>query len=442
MTGAVIPDIPWATDEDLAEHDATLERADAAAAFARAVDTQAYQLRVGDAARAKVAAERAGTAPPFDAGLLEDFLARPAEPPHRVDGLIPSEGGTLIVAQRKAGKTSLLLNLARALIVGDDFLGRFPVRPIGGRVGFLNFEVSGAQITRWASEAGVHPDMLYLVNLRGRRNPLSLASDRTQLAAQLRAHDVESLMVDPFGRAYTGANQNDAGEVGAFLGDLDRFARGEAGVTDVIVAAHAGWNGERSRGSTALEDWADSIVTVTKDDNGVRYLRAEGRDVAVDEDQLDYDTGTRTLTLAGAGSRRVAAKTRQLEALLPVVLELLREAPSLSGNQLDAGIKAQISSGDLEAGHSKGDGAKAAQILERRGIVVSKQGAKGARLFSIPSTSPTSPNLPVGNSDDLPDLPLSGEVVQGSHNTRDLPNPGEVAPPGPPRSGPMVGGAA
>jgi RecA-family ATPase len=75
-------------------------------------------------------------------------LARPAEPPQRIDGLMAHEAGMLLIAQRKTGKTSFGLNLARCLVTGDDFLGRFPVRPLTGRVALLNYEVSAAQLGR------------------------------------------------------------------------------------------------------------------------------------------------------------------------------------------------------------------------------------------------------------------------------------------------------
>ena len=393
------------------------ELAEPASLFERDVEAKAYDLRVLEAARDKVGAEKAAaeTVPPFDDGLLADVLARPAEPPHRVESLIPSEAGTLVVAQRKTGKTTWQLNLARSLILGGRFLGRFEVRPVAGRVGLLNFEVSAAQLARWAHESGVPDDRLYLVNLRGRRNPFNLDADREHLAERLRAHEVESLIVDPFGRAYTGKSQNDPGEVGAWLADLDRFARGDAGIADVILAAHAGWDGERTRGASALEDWADVVVTLVRgrDDGQERYLRAEGRDVLIEEDRLDYDAATRTLTLAGAGSRKSAAKVRQVEALMPAVIELLRETPLMSGNQLDGAIKSLIVSGDLEAKHSKGDGARAAQLLERRSLVASKDGPRGARLFTLlvgptSPTSPTSPDLPRGTSDDLPTSLIGG----------------------------------
>lgn len=408
--------------EDLEQREAETAELDYHASIAKRVSERVYQLRVEQIARERFRAEQAGSTPPFDAGTLSDILKRPSDPPHRVEQLIPSEAGTLVVAQRKTGKTTLQLNLARSLITGQDFLGRFGVRRIDGRVGFLNYEVSAAQIARWAQDARIPEQRLYLVNLRGRRNPLKHPEDQEALAALLRQEEIETLIVDPFGRAYTGQSQNDPGEVGAWLADLDRFARADVGAIDIILAAHAGWNGERTRGSTALEDWADSIITVVRNEQDERFLRAEGRDVSIDEDQLDHDPATRTLTLAGAGSRKTAAKVRQLDALLPVVLDLLRDAPSMSGNQLDTAIKKLKDDGVTDVQHSKGDGARAAQLLERRHMVGSKDGSRGARLFFL-LTSPTSLDLPHGKSGDLPDLPYTGEVAKGTDHT-DLPSQG------------------
>lgn len=386
----------------------------------RAVQDALSRLRVDAEARTLFAQERTARdgIPPFDAGLPSDILARPPAPPFRVDQLIPADAGTLIVAQRKTGKTTLSLNLARCLITGDDFLGRFDVQRIEGRVALLNYEVSAHQVARWAHEHHVPTDRMFMVNLRGRRNPLGNDDDRQALAAKLRDLDVEALLVDPFGRAYTGTSQNDPGEVGTFLADLDRFARGDVGARDVILSTHAGWDGERSRGSTALEDWADVIITLVRDREtpSARFLRAEGRDVSLDEDQLEHDPDTRTLTLAGAGSRKASSKQRQVEALTPAVLNLLRDAGTqLSGNQLDTALRQLINRGELDAKFTKGDGARAAQLLERRGMVASEDGARGARLFVV-ITSPTSLKLPKGAHATSPTSLLEGRSHQGSHD--------------------------
>jgi hypothetical protein len=387
-------------------------------AHERQVDVELRRLRARHDAQLRFTTELAHSEsiPPFDAGFLADILDRPEEPAHRCEGIIPADAGTLLVAQRKTGKTTLELNLARSLIDGTDFLGRFPTTKIDGNVALLNYEVSAGQLGRWADEVGIDPTRIFLVNLRGRRNPLKHPGDRASLAERLRAVGTEALIVDPFGRAYTGTSQNDPGEVGAWLTDLDVFGRSEVGARDIALTTHAGWNGERTRGSTALEDWADTIITVTRDDDGLRYLRAEGRDVLVSEDQLSFDQDTRTLSLAGAGSRRAAAKTRQAEALMPLVADILAEIPSRSGNQLDALIKKRIADEDLDLKHSKGDGAKAANLLERRGMVGSKDGPRGARLYTL-LTSPTSLTHPSGNSGDFPSSPIGREVAQGSPTT-------------------------
>jgi len=382
---------------------ADLKARQAAAADALALDNEVRAQRIRKQAAAVVAAELMGDSPPFDADLLVDVLVRPQEPPHRVDGLIPSQAGTLIVAQRKTGKTTLELNLARSLLLGHDFLDRFPVRSVTGRVGLLNYEVSAGQLARWAHEAGVPAERLYLVNLRGRRNPLGNNADREQLAAQLRQHEVESLIVDPFGRAFVGKSQNDSGEVGAWLATLDRWARGDCGVADVILTAHAGWEGERTRGASALEDWADSIVTLVrdKDDEQVRYLRAEGRDVLVEEDRLNFDADSRTLRLAGAGSRKSAAKTRNVDELVEPVVKAVAAAPGITGNKLTQALRS------AGASFNGGDEIKAAKLAVERGRLVIEDGPRNAKMYRPAlHLSDLSATSLAGTSVDLSDLPI------------------------------------
>ena len=180
--------------------------------FADDVAREVHKLRVREAAKRQFDSEKIQPATAFEAGLLGEIMSRSDSIPYRVFGLIPSNAGTLVVAQRKTGKTTLMLNLTRSLITGETFLGTLGVRKVTGRVAIINFEVSASQIASWAREAGVPGDRLYLVNLRGTRNPLNDLEARARLAALLRTQEVESLIVDPFGRACGDTNQNDAGE--------------------------------------------------------------------------------------------------------------------------------------------------------------------------------------------------------------------------------------
>lgn len=365
---------------------------DARPTYEAQVARAALQLRIRDEARAVYETQKAATNPAqsFDDGLLTEILARPAEPAHRVEGLIPTDAGTLVVAQRKVGKTTWNLNLTRALITGDDFLGTFPVRPVTGRVAILNFEVSAAQLARWAHEALVPADRLYLVNLRGRRNPLTHPADRAELADRLRAHRVETLFVDPFGRAYTGKSQNDPGEVSAWLTDLDTFARSEAGIGDLILNAHAGWDGERTRGASALEDWADSIITLTRgrDDDTNRYMRAIGRDIDIDEDALTFDPHTRTLTMAGTGSRRAKAAQDKSEELVEPVVDIVNRDPGINTKSIHLALKA--------AGHGvqANDASRAARRAAELGHITIFDLGTGKEKKHYPKTPPPTPSKP------------------------------------------------
>lgn len=327
---------------------------------------------------------------PFDAGTLVELNARPEPPPARCEGLIPAEAGTLLVAKRKAGKTTLSLGWARSLLTGEAFLGRFPTRPVAGMVAILNYEVSGHTLQRWATDARVPEDRLFIVNLRGRPNPLGDVDGRARLADLLRSVNAEALIVDTFARAFTGSSQNDAGEVGAWLADLDRFARGEVGATDLLLTAHTGWEGERTRGSSALEDWADAILTLTANTDGQRYLRAVGRDVELEEDRLDYDPESRTLTLSGAGSRHTAALSQRIEELVPEVVRIATENPGLSGGAITRTLREE------GVPFQKGEEVKALAQAASRGLLLIDNGARNAKLYRPSPTLPT-PSPPGGS---------------------------------------------
>lgn len=359
-------------------------------AFSRGVASELGKLRIRTEARRLFDAENQPAAPPFDAGTLAEILARPPLPQARIEGLMPWDANTLIVAMRKTGKTTLVLNMIRSLLTGEDFLGQFPVRPIDGSIAMLNYEVNAAALARWADEVGIDRDRLYLVNLRGRRNPLTNPDDRAKLTEDLRRRGAESLMVDPFGRAFTGSNQNDPGEVGDFLADLDVFARGEAGAKDLILTTHAGWAGERSRGSSGLEDWPDAILTMTRDpeNENVRYLKAMGRDVDLDEDELLYEPFTRSLRLAGTGSRKKGKDDRKIASLAVLVLRAAEEHPGIGASEMITKIRAMD---DAPAFHD-GDVSKAARLAAAQGqlrIVSGGQGKKSEHFIaSQPGAKP------------------------------------------------------
>jgi hypothetical protein len=376
------PDDPGPSPDDDEQADHALEER---LAFNREVATEARRLRVRGVAVELVRQERIGQQPPPDAGTLAELLARPVSAQWRIDGLLPADGRMLWSAQRKTGKTTAIGNLARALLTGEPFLGRFEVDKIDGRVVVLNYEVTGDTFARWMHDIGVPPERLYVVNLRGRRNLLATDDGRAELVELIRVQEGQVLMVDPFGRAYTGKSQNDVAEVTPWLGRLDEVAE-SAGIAELILTAHAGWDGERTRGSSGLEDWPDCIVTMTRDpDTDNRFIKAEGRDVDVAEDRLDYDPATRRLSVTGDGNRATVRKGDHAEHLAEVVRDVVAFDPGINTTALTARLRE-------EGEHlQREDTSAAVRCAERRGWVHRVRGPKNAWLHQPGPVVPSSP---------------------------------------------------
>jgi hypothetical protein len=343
---------------------------------ASAVARELAKLRISAEAKSLLALESRPPKQPVRVATAAEVLADPPSPAARVTDLIGWAASTLITAQRKTGKTTLMLNLSRSLLLGVPFLGRFPVRKVEGRVALLNFEVSAQQLARWALEADLPLDRIITVNLRGGANPLTWAEDRAELAAKLRERSTETLLTDPFSRAFTGTDQNSAADVSSFLAMLDQFCRSEVGALDLVLAAHAGWSGERTRGSSALEDWPDTIITMTKDeDDGQRYLRAMGRDVDLEEDQLSYVEASRALTLAGVGSR-IQAKAVQKD--LECEAEILAALDGVDGVGRNA-LTRLLS--DLGIKVRREDQLRAVNRLIGKGLIYEELGRNRAKIL-------------------------------------------------------------
>jgi hypothetical protein len=156
------------------------DEVDEEAEHRQAVAYELKPLRAQAEARRQFDAEKAGPAMPFDWGWPGDFKDR-TKNPYRIEGSLAASGGLEAIAQRKAGKTTLILNLARSLIIGEPFLDRFVTHRVARSVGLLNYQVSSDQIDWWVTESGI-TEGLFTVQLRGRRNPLGISSSATTTA--------------------------------------------------------------------------------------------------------------------------------------------------------------------------------------------------------------------------------------------------------------------
>ena len=86
---------------------------------------------------------------------LKDALAEPREAlSYTIDRLHTASGNTLLVAQYKTGKTTLMANLLKALADGEPFLSEFAVK-LEGRVAFFNYELTREMFLDWLGDIGL-----------------------------------------------------------------------------------------------------------------------------------------------------------------------------------------------------------------------------------------------------------------------------------------------
>lgn len=103
---------------------------------------------------------------------------------------------------------------------------------------------------------------------------------------------VRCLVIDTTARAFGGANENDAQDMGRFVESLGIIQRA---VGLVIVIHHAGVDQTRMRGSTALYATADFVYSLKRvGDNKVTATNAQGKSgKSKDAEELDHPIASR-----------------------------------------------------------------------------------------------------------------------------------------------------
>jgi hypothetical protein len=343
---AWFPDLPDDAEQD-AEQVGVSGNDEWTEAEERRIETEARLIRIRTEAKRRAAEADVPQSFVFEGGTLDEIWTGAPDPAPLVERLLPEGGNLLLTAQRKSGKTTLVLNLAESLTTGKPFLGMLDTKLIAGRVGFLNYELTPGILTAYSRGLVTNPSRVVVVNLLGRTNPLASNRGRAALAQHLREHDVEVLIVDPFSGAAAGVDENSNSEVRQWLDELHRWAMEDVGVRALVLSNHAGWAADRSRGASSLEDWANvlGLLTLADKENKAspRFFSAFGRLGELPEDRLDYNETTKALTMSGVGGRRKAKAAATAASLVPRMLSLVTDVPA-SGNKIieratDAGVR-------------------------------------------------------------------------------------------------------
>lgn len=304
-----------------------------------AAEHEAARMRVREMARTINAARGCAVAPPQPLSLT-DLLTQPDDDlTYRITDIWPAGGRVLLAAPYKAGKSTLVGNVIRALVDGEQFLDKFDVTPVG-KAALIDTELDMRMLRRWLRDQGIrNTAAVSVLSLRGAVSTFDILdpATRSDWARQLAGADVVILdCLRPVLDALGLSEDKDAGRV---LVAFDTLLA-EIGAGEGMVVTHMGHQHERARGDSRLLDWPDvpwNIVRGEDTDDGARqaYFSARGRDVDVPEGLLTYDAATRHLVYAG-GSR----KDSTARSAMPELLALVRMEPgTLSKNQAEARLK-------------------------------------------------------------------------------------------------------
>jgi hypothetical protein len=290
---------------------------------------------------------------------LSALLAEPDEPVrYLIDQLWPVGGRVLLAAGAKSGKSTLVSNVVRTLVDGGRFLMRFDtVRRYLGTVAVIDTEMPRDMIRRWYRDQKIdNPTGMVVYPLRGSAVAFDVQDGprRAEWAARLRGHGTRVLIVDCLNPVLSACNVDESSnaEVGPWL---EAFARllDEAGIGEALITHHMGHGTERSRGASKLLDWPDAVWSLVRPHEGdgmegeagpARYLSAIGRDVALAESLLTFDSVSRRLQLAG-GNRHQARLTRAV----PAVVDHVRSHSGCSVRELQNEITGDLARTDVRA---------------------------------------------------------------------------------------------
>ncbi|SHY42120.1 AAA family ATPase [Mycobacteroides abscessus] len=245
--------------------------------FDNAVANRIYQQRVKEEADRRLVDARieAVDLPPV---LTGEALTPPSKTKvWAVNNLLAPKQSVLVTAQKKAGKSTLVLNLILSLTTGEPFLGEYtPARPM--RVAYFDMELGRAMASSYIEQLGIPRDNLFYVDLLGSARFLDTRNDalRARWVRKLIDLDIDIVIVDPVSPILSAANldENSTTGVRQLLDSFNTMSESVGCYCGPVVVHHAGWEASgRARGSSAFGDWPGAEWNLRKADPEDPYSR-------------------------------------------------------------------------------------------------------------------------------------------------------------------------
>jgi AAA domain len=235
---------------------------------------------------------------------LPELRNRPL-PAALVSGLIAEHSLSGIIAKSGSGKTFIAIDLALSIATNIPWHSR-PVKQ--GTVVYVTAEGSLQLLKRieaWKQQHAVIEDPpLFIVD---EAVNLTKAGDVDWLCAAIEPKLPILIVIDPLANFMPGGDQNDASAIGTVNAVGFTKLRERTGAA-ILVVMHAGWSGNRERGSSALRDITDTSI----------LIKVSTRDSVA---------GVKTLMLS-------ELKQRDLDSFDPIQLELRRVTVDVDGQRV------------------------------------------------------------------------------------------------------------
>ena len=356
--------------EDFAEEPGREVPTGPAKTFEELVERRITWLKADETAREMLAAERTEALDIPEIIGLDDLLRREVtEPEYRIDRIMTSGAKLLLVAPTKAGKSTLVGNLARSLVDGDPFLDAFTVVSPVDRLLIIDNEMDLWMMRRWTADQDIqNTDRVSLLSLRGRESTFDMmsAAGRAEWARRIAAAKPDYVILDclrPFLDAL-GLDENHDGS--KFIRAFNEMLT-MAGVKDTLIVHHSGHSGEHARGDSAIMGTTDAwwFIRRDKDDPSQRLFRSEGRDISVPLTPLVFDDTTRHLSLDQSRSR-ISTALASIQAQLT--------SGQKNKTEIESALTPSLARADIRA---------ALEFGVREGVLLVRTGARGAKFYSL-----------------------------------------------------------
>jgi len=253
----------------------------------------------------------------------------PGPTPHLVDELLVDTSMFAIVGSWKVAKTWAVLEMCRAIVSGAPAFGRYAVSEPGPVI--VALEESGraalhrrldALVRGNAQSADELEELWFAANLRIK---LDEPGWQERLLEAGRALHPRAVFFDPLVRMKGASrNENEQLEMGPVL-EFQRRLRDEIEAA-VGFVHHAGHDGQRMRGSSDLEAFWESKLTIAKDGEGFRLVTPEHREA---ESPLGF-----RFRLAWEGDTRSMRLVADTDPRVQKIAELLDRDPEASANEI------------------------------------------------------------------------------------------------------------